>query len=94
MISIKFPPFGRKNVYFDKPSPIIDPFFQNNKGMRPLLFIFSQGRRTEQAARTGGLLRLSKKVKNPLPAADMRRRWQHIQGNFTANCVGGHRPIA
>ena len=29
-----------------------------------------------------------------MPAADMCRRWQHIQGNFAANCVGGHRPIA
>ena len=48
----------------------------------------------QRPPRCGGGLSLLKTVKNPLPAADMRRRRQHIQGNFTANCVGGHRPIA
>ena len=51
------------------------------------------GKKTAGALAGSGR-RLSKKVKNPLPAADIRRRWQHIQGNFAANCVGGHRPIA
>ena len=52
------------------------------------------GQKKPAGTLAGSGRRLSKKVKNLLPAADMRRRWQHIQGNFTANCVGGHRPIA